>query len=419
MSDPLPSFAALSFERFQAYVEDLRSRSPWYRERLATVGSLRTADDFTRLPFTTKQELSEHHGRFLSVTRSDIAEHVFTSGTTGRPVPFALSATDVDRLGANERQSLAMAGITAADTVQITTTLDKRFMAGLAYWLGLRAIGAGVVRSGPGNAEGQWETAKECGTTTLIGVPSFLLRMLREWEKRGLRVDQTSITRAVCIGEPIASGFGAPNLLAQRIMELCGWSLNGTYASTEMATACTEARPFAGHVVPSDLMHIEVVDDEGRPVPEGEAGEVVATPFGVEAMPLLRFRTGDVCAWRWGIDAKGHPAKLLGPVLGRKEQRLKVKGTTLWPQQIIDALNAEEGLEGFAIIRERDEHGGDALRVLAAAPAPVLHDLGDRLADRLRVRPVVEAISRFELDKLIHDPRQRKPMIVIDRTAQV
>ena len=416
MSDLLPSFAAQSLERLQAHVEDLRARSPWYRERLAAAGSVRTADDFTRLPFTTKQEVSEHHRRFLSVPRSDIAEHVFTSGTTGRPVPFALSAADVDRLGSNERQSLATAGITGTDTVQITTTLDKRFMAGLAYWLGLRAIGAGTVRSGPGNAEGQWETAMECGTTALIVVPSFLLRMLREWEKRGLRAEQTGITRAICIGEPIASGFGAPNLLAQRIREHCRWSLHGTYASTEMATACTENEPFAGHVVPHDLMHIEVVDDEGRPVPEGEAGEVVATPFRVEAMPLLRFRTGDVCAWRQVTDSSGQQAMLIGPVLGRKEQRMKVKGTTLWPQQVIDALNAEADLEGFAVVRERDELGGDALRVLAAAPAPVLHDLGDRLADRLRVRPVVEAISRSELDKLIHDPRQRKPMIVIDRS---
>lgn len=416
MSDPHPSTESRLINRLRAHVEDLRTRSTWYRERLASIGSPRTAEDFDHLPFTTKQELSEQHGRFLSVPRHAIAEHVFTSGTTGKPVPFALSAADVDRLGANERQSLATAGITAADTVQITTTLDKRFMAGLAYWLGLRSISAGVVRSGPGNAEGQWETAMECGTTTLIGVPSFLLRMLREWEKRGLRVDQTSITRAVCIGEPIASGFGEANLLAKRIAELCPFRLHGTYASTEMATACTEARPFAGHVVPSELMHIEVVDDEGRPVTEGEAGEVVATPFGVEAMPLLRFRTGDICAWRMGTDGSGRPALLLGPVLGRKEQRLKVKGTTLWPQQVIDALNAEPDLEGFAVVRERDEHGGDALRVLAAAPASALQDLGDRLAERLRVRPALEAISRSELDKLIYDPRQRKPMIVIDRT---
>jgi len=416
MSIPIFTTSSPLFERLKAHLEDLRARSPWYRERLVSVDSLRTSEDFNRLPFTTKNELSEHHDRFLSLPRSSIAEHVFTSGTTGKPLLFALSAADVERLGANERQSLAMAGITSLDTVQITTTLDKRFMAGLAYWLGLRAIGAGTVRSGPGNAEGQYETALACGTTALIIVPSFLLRMLREWERRGLAADATAITRAVCIGEPTSSAFGEPNLLAKRIMELCPFQLHGTYASTEMATACTEAAPFAGHVVPSELMHVEVVDEEGRPVPEGEAGEVVVTPFGVEGMPLLRFRTGDVCAWRMGTDADGRPAMLLGPVLGRKEQRMKVKGTTLWPQQVIDALNAEADLEGFAVVRERDEHGGDALRVLAAAPASILHHLADRLADRLRVRPTVEAISRAELDKLIHDPRQRKPMIVIDRS---
>lgn len=419
MSTDHASFHHAALERLRAHVADLRVRSPWYRELLASVGGLRTWDDFARLPFTTKQQLSEHAARFLSVPRSAVAEHVFTSGTTGKPLLFALTAADVERLGHNEQASLAAAGITSADTVQITTTLDKRFMAGLAYWLGLRAIGAGTVRSGPGNAEGQWETAVECGTTSLIVVPSFLLRMLREWEQRGLRVDRTAITRAVCIGEPIATDFGQANLLAKRIAELCPFQLHGTYASTEMATACTEARPFAGHVVPSELMHIEVVDGEGRAVPEGEAGEVVATPIGVEGMPLLRFRTGDVCAWRMGADAGGKPAMLLGPVLGRKEQRMKVKGTTLWPQQIIDALNAEAALEGFAIVRERDEHGGDRVRVLAAASDAELRSVADRLADRLRVRPEVESITREALNRLINDPRQRKPAIVIDRTAQV
>lgn len=419
MSDARTLAEQRSLERLRAHVADLRSRSPWYREQLAGIdpASITALSDARRLPFTSKQQLSERTGLFRCVPPSRVAEHVFTSGTTGKPLAFALSSADVDRLARNEATSLATAGITAADTVQITTTLDKRFMAGLAYWLGLRAIGAGTVRCGPGNAESQYETAVECGTTALIIVPSYLLRLLREWEQRGLRVDRTLITRAICIGEPTSSAFGAPNLLAQRIAELCSFQLHGTYASTEMATACTEAAPFAGHVVPDELMHIEVLDERGDPVPEGEAGEVVATPFGVEAMPLLRFRTGDVCAWRWGNDGLGQPAKLLGPVLGRKEQRLKVKGTTLWPQQIIDALNAEPGLEGFAIVRERDEHGGDRVRVLAAATDHELKAVADRLADRLRVRPEVEGITRDALNRLINDPRQRKPAIVIDRSV--
>ena len=118
---------------------------------------------------------------------NNIVEHVFTSGSTGIPVPLLLTEKDLDRLAKSESASLSSTGITRNDVVQITTTLDKRFMAGLAYWLGLRRIGSGIVRSGPGNLAGQWETAERCGTTALITVPSFLLRML---EERALHVQE-------------------------------------------------------------------------------------------------------------------------------------------------------------------------------------------------------------------------------------
>ncbi|MBX2972604.1 MAG: AMP-binding protein [Flavobacteriales bacterium] len=407
-------------ERLRAHVADLLERSPWYREKLAGIdpASIRSPEDIARLPFTTKQDLSEHHGRFLCVPRQAIAEHVFTSGTTGRPVPIALSAADVERLARNEQNALGTAGITAADTVQITTTLDKLFMAGLAYWLGLRAIGAATVRSGPGHPEGQWRTAMECGTTALIVVPSFLLRMLEEWERLGLAAHRTAITRAVCIGEPIANTFGEPNLLARRIMERYGIALHSTYASTEMATACTEAAPFAGHVVPAELMHIEVVDEEGRPVPEGQAGEVVATPFGIEAMPLLRFRTGDICSWRMGADTNGIPAKLLGPVLGRKEQRLKLKGTTLFPAHVTDTMNAMDAPPEFVMVCVKDEFGGDDLEILVDLEGPALAQLRDRLRAALRVVPRLTTLPRSAIDTLKWPPGSRKPVLFIDRRSE-
>lgn len=410
-----PSSTAEPLERLRAHVADLMARSPWYREKLTGIGDLRSWDDLRRLPFTTKQDLSENTARFLSVPRGAIAEHVSTSGTTGKAVNFALSAADVDRLARNERHGLATAGITAADTVMITTTLDKRFMAGLAYWLGLRAIGAGVVRSGPGDPLGKWEAAIDCGVTSLIAVPSFILAMLREWEKHGLHPERTAIRRVVCIGEPIASDIGVPNLLAQRIAEHCDWSLHGTYASTEMATACTEAEPFMGHVVPADLMHVEVVDEHGQPVPEGAVGEVVATPLGMEAMPLLRFRTGDICSWRKGTDAHGGPCLLLGPVLGRKEQRLKLKGTTLFPAQVVDAMNALPEPPEFVMVCVQDELGGDDLEILVDAEGPALGHLREHLRAALRVAPRLTTLPRQAIGTLKWPPGSRKPVLFIDR----
>ncbi|HQV52116.1 MAG: AMP-binding protein [Flavobacteriales bacterium] len=404
----------------QAHVADLFQRSPWYKKVLHDAGvspqDLRIWKDIQDLPFTTKEDLALHNERFLCVPMNKIVDHVFTSGSTGLPVPFQLSEKDLDRLAKSEAGSLSSAGITSNDVVQITTTMDKRFMAGLAYWLGLRRIGAGIIRSGPGNTAGQWETAERCGTTALITVPSFLLRMLEERALHVQDIRKTTIKRAICIGEPITDPNGGPNVLAKRIMALSDIALFGTYASTEMATACTETKPFGGHVVPNDLIIIEVLDENDQPVADGGIGEVIATPLGVEAMPLLRFRTGDICSHRIILTADGSEKRVLGPVIGRKGQRLKVKGTTVYPQQIVDAMNNAAGVRSFVILRELDENSQDVVRVLLEAPQESLELVGTLLSDTLRVKPLLEIADRKTIEKLRNDPRNRKPTPFIDNT---
>lgn len=412
----------LDFANMKAHVADLFERSPWYKKTLGRSGikptELRSWKDVAALPFTTKEDLSLHNDQFLCIPIRDVVDHVFTSGSTGIPVPFLLSENDLDRLAKSEGASLASAGITRNDVVQITTTLDKRFMAGLAYWLGLRRIGAGIVRCGPGNTAGQWETAERCGTTALITVPSFLLRMLEERALNVRDIRKTTIKRAICIGEPINDPDGGPNTLAKRIMALCDIELYGTYASTEMATACTATEPFGGHVVPNDLIIIEVLDENDEPVANGGTGEVVATPLGVEAMPLLRFRTGDICSQRIVSGNDGTEQRILGPVIGRKGQRLKLKGTTVYPQQIIDALNNAPGVRSFVVLRELDENGNDVVRVLLEAPQEALGLVGSILSDNLRVLPIMELSDRTTIEKLRNDPRNRKPTPFIDHTQK-
>lgn len=414
------STAEEQLARMRAHLADVQARSPWYKQVFEKdkfdPKDLRNWDDLLALPFTTKDDLSLHNEAFLSVPMNKVVDHVFTSGSTGIPVPFLLTEKDLDRLSRSEAASLTSAGITSSDVVQITTTMDKRFMAGLAYWLGLRRIGAGIVRSGPGNTVGQWETVERCCTTALITVPSFLLRMLEERSLHVQDVRKTTIKKAICIGEPISDGNGGPNELAKRIMALSDITLYGTYASTEMATASTEITSFGGHVVPSDLILIEVLDEHDKPVANGAMGEVVATPWGVEGMPLLRFRTGDICTSTTIEKADGSLSQVLGPVIGRKAQRMKVKGTTLYPQQVIDALNADSMVNSFVVIREHDVLGNDLVRILLDTEPEELQGLSERLGETLRVRPVLELADRVEITALRNDPKNRKPTPFIDRT---
>lgn len=413
-------WSAAQAQRVRAHISDLQQRSPWYSELLSanqmSADDLRSLDDLQAFPFTVREQLEAHNAKFLAVGRSAIRDHATTSGTTGQPVPLPQTEKDLQRLALNEANSLRIAGVTTEDTVQLMTTIDKRFMAGLAYQMGVRSIGAAMVRMGPGDAAAQWEAIQRFAPTVLIAVPSFLLRMIGFAREHGIDPRASSVRRVVCIGEPITTADLAPNALATRINEAWPIELVSTYASTEMCTASTERSPASGAVVQHDLIHIEVIGDDNLPVPCGVPGEVVATPFGVEGMPLLRFRTGDICAW-YECEGPGGYERRLGPVLGRKQQRLKIKGTTVFPAQVLDALAACRQVGSYVAIAERDELGHDRLVVMVDAPEEAEPAVLDALRAKLRVAPTIVRSDAGRIDNLALPPGARKPQRFIDRRA--
>jgi phenylacetate-CoA ligase len=405
----------------RAHITDLQQRSPWYRDLFAANGigpeELRTLSDLATFPFTVREQLEKHNDRFLAVPATDIRDHSTTSGTMGQPVPLPQTERDLQRLARNEEGSLRLAGVTASDTVQLMTTMDKRFMAGLAYHMGVRAIGAAMVRMGPGDAAGQWDAIARFKPTVLIAVPSFVLRMLEHAHRAGIDARASSVRTIVCIGEPVTNAEQQPNALALRINEHWPVALLSTYASTEMCTASTEREPCGGAVVQSGLMHVEIVDDQDRPLPMGEPGEVIATPFAVEGMPLLRYRTGDICALHEAHGPNGYEVRL-GPVLGRKQQRLKIKGTTVFPAQVLDALAGCPEVSNYVALAGSDELGQDTLKVLVDAPEAHLSSVLEQLRSRLRVAPVVERADTKHIDTLATPTGARKPQRFIDQRTQ-
>jgi phenylacetate-CoA ligase len=126
------------------------------------------------LPLTTKEDLQKFNDDFLCVPANKIIDYATTSGTLGEPVTFWLSDKDLERLAYNEAISFDCAGIKEGDVVQLMTTIDRRFMAGLAYFLGLRKMKVGVIRVGAGIPELQWDSILKYKPTYLITVPSFL-----------------------------------------------------------------------------------------------------------------------------------------------------------------------------------------------------------------------------------------------------
>ena len=255
--------------------------------------SIRTLEDLHRLPFTEKKDLQLYNRDFLCCPREDIIDFVTTSGTLGDPVTFGCTEKDLQRLAYNERKSFACAGVGKGNVVQLMTTIDKRFMAGMAYFLGLRELGAGVIRVGNGIPELQWDTIKRLQPDTLMCVPSFILRLIEYAEANHIDYRHSSVRRIIGIGEGLRNQDLTLNILGQRIHSL--WpevSLFATYSSTEMGATFSECEHgLGGHVHP-ELIIVEIIGEDGEEVPDGQVGEVVVTTLGVEGMPLLRFRTG-------------------------------------------------------------------------------------------------------------------------------
>ena len=137
------------------HIEYLASRSPYYKRLFKDHSidheKIKEKQDLRSIPSTTKEDLEKFNSDFLCVDNEEICEYVTTSGTLGNPISIALSKSDLARLTYNEKRALEIGGISREDIVQITATLDKRFMAGMAYYLGSTDIGAAVIRTGIGN----------------------------------------------------------------------------------------------------------------------------------------------------------------------------------------------------------------------------------------------------------------------------
>ena len=299
-------------------------------------------------------------------------------------------------------------------------TMDKRFMAGLAYFMGVRKMGVGVIRVGNGIPELQWDSIRELRPDTIMCVPSFILRLVQYAKEHGIDHRASSIRRIIGIGEALRDHNLELNLLGRRIQD--EWDnvrLFSTYSSTEMSATFSECEyGMGGHVHP-ELIIVEIVGEDGQPVPDGQPGEVVVTTLGVEGMPLLRFRTGDIAAKYTDRCRCGRYSYRLSPLYGRRHNMIKLKGTTLYPPAIKDVLDGTDYVGNFAIIISSNDTGTDEVLVkvgLSRRPEfDAVKDLKDCFRSRLRVTPEIELLPMDEIAGLTLPAKSRKPMTIIDK----
>lgn len=370
-----------------------------------------TVSNLASLPLTSRNDMEAAPEAFFAVSRAEQVDLALTSGSTGNPVLVPYTAADLERLAFNEQINFSSAGITPEDRLLLCVTIDRCFIAGLAYYNGLIRLGAACIRSGPGQPAQQWEIIRRLQPTGLVGVPSFLLKLAQWGKSNGYNPAENGIAKLITIGEPVRRADNSLTPLGRELAEAWQGRIFSSYGATELETAFCECKAGQGGHVHPEMMIAEIIDDRGKPVPVGEPGEVVVTPLGVKGFPLVRFRTGDIARLHDSPCECGWQTPRLGPIEGRLAQRLKVKGTTIYPEAIFQALQEIPEIAGSYLEVRAAYDLSDVILVVVGLHTPGTlesAEISDLLQARLRVRPEVEIRDRSVVQATMEGAGGRK-----------
>lgn len=413
---------AMQETKLQETIAYLNEHSPFYKEFFSksrfNPNGIKTIEDISVIPVTVKEDLQQRNEDFLCVPKEKIVEYSSTSGTLGNPVTVMLTENDLVRLACNEYASFVSADGSENDIYQLMLTLDRQFMAGMAYYAGIRKLGAGIIRLGPGVPSLQLETILRLKPTAIVAVPSFIIKLISYAAEHNIDINNSSVKKAICVGENIRNKDFSLNPLGKKITDAWNIKLYSTYASTEMQTAFTECSECKGGHLQPDLLIVELLDEMNKPVKAGEPGEVTITTLGVEGMPLLRYKTGDICVYDDTPCACGRNSLRLSPVVGRKKQMIKFKGTTLYPPALADILHEMENVIEYVAEVSSNEMGNDEVTIYIL-PEKLTEEserkIRANLQARLRVSPHLKFITAEEIKAIQMPEAGRKVIRFIDR----
>jgi phenylacetate-CoA ligase len=321
----------LQSRRLRELAAYVRERVPFYRERLDGI-DVESIDDLPRVPFTRKADLRNHYPFALfAVPMSDIVRIHASSGTTGKPTVVGYTRGDVDVFARVNARSLAMAGAEPGMILHNAYGYGL-FTGGLGLHYGGERLGMAVVPVSGGMTERQLLLIADFRPDVICATPSYALTLAHELASRGVSPDEVSL-RLACLGaEPwteairaeVDAGLGIRSTNIYGLSEILGPGISNE---------CVEERN--GSHVNEDHFYPEIVDPEtGEPLPDGEEGVLVFTTLTKEALPLLRYWTGDVCSLSSAPCSCGRTLRRMGLIKGRTDDMLIIRGVNLYPSQI-------------------------------------------------------------------------------------
>ncbi len=384
-------------ELVDAQVKRLIAGDSYYGKKYREMGitGVKSQEDFEKLPFSSKDDLRNAYPLGIqAVPDEDVVRIHSSSGTTGKPVIIPYTKKDVDDWAIQFARCYEMAGITKKDRIQITPGYGL-WTAGIGFQAGCEKLGAMAVPMGPGNTEKQLQMMQDLQSTVICATSSYALLLSEEITKRGLK-DKIALKKGV-IGSERWS-----DKMRKSIQDGLGIELYDIYGLTEIygpgiGINCQKEKYI--HYW-DDYLFIEIINPEtGKPVADGEEGEIVITTLVKEGAPLLRFRTHDLSRIIPQKCSCGSCYPRLDIIKGRSDDMFKVHGVNMFPAQVEEVLHQIDGAtsEYSIAIGHDDDNNKDVMVLTVEVEGRVnFEDTGKAIANlfksKIGVNPKVSVV---------------------------
>jgi phenylacetate-CoA ligase len=386
---------ALQYKLLKTLVYRLYSFSDFYRTRMMEAAvhpdDVRSLDDINKLPFMTKKDLRDNYPDKMFIGgQEDLVRYHVSSGTTGKPTVVGYTQKDLDNWSLSVARALTSIGLGRRDVMQVSYGYGL-FTGGLGLHYGAEKIGATVVPASVGNTERQIELIQDLRVTAIACTPSYMLHMAEVANKMGVDFHKDTRLRTAVLGaEPWSEKMRA------RIEEGTGIKAYDIYGTSELSgplfTECTEQD---GIHVWGDLAFVEVIDPEsGERLGPDERGELVITMLQKEALPMVRYRIGDITSYDDSVCPCGRSHVRISRIQGRVDDMLIIRGINVFPSQVEHTLMSIPELgEHFQIVVER-KGALDTMLVLVELKNALF---SDKLDDLIRLKNRVAHLLRSNL----------------------
>lgn len=394
---PATELKRLQYRLLKTLVYRLYSFSDFYHARMREANvhpdDIRTLADITRLPFMYKRDLRDNYPDHLfTATQDELVRYHVSSGTTGKPTVVGYTANDLENWTASLARSLTACGLGRGDVMQVSYGYGL-FTGGLGMHYGAERIGATVLPSSTGNTERQIELMQDLHVTAIACTPSYLVHIGETAERMGVSIkDDTDLRIGVLGAEPWSEAMRTKlqDSLGIRVYDIYGTS----ELSGPMFTECTEQN---GIHIWGDLAYPEIIDPEtGESLPAGEKGELVMTVLKKEALPMIRYRVGDVTVLNDEPCACGRTSPRIMRIQGRVDDMLIVRGINVFPSQVEHALMEIPEVVGSAFQIEVDRKGALDSMLVRVEMSP--EAFSDKITDLMRIRGKVAHTLKSSLN---------------------